>query len=189
MGYCRLLMQYLIVRMKRKLQTQDLWVHNRRGNNSIVVFHGKIICHVENTLYKMTVPNNCALSVQNRILSKYVPFDQWCMTDINSIPSFKCFIRNNKTLQALFPSCCYMVLFCSGRHWGVYGQSCQHQWKHDVSAVPYSLRLPVLFVQVHATQLLRITESHLCCPRSHAELNIPSYAWTPKFVTIISNIA
>jgi hypothetical protein len=173
MGYRRLLMQHLIVRAKRKLQTQDPWVQNRRGNNSIVVFHGRIICHVENTLYKMTVSNNWALSVQNGILSKYVPFDKWCMTDISTVHKFKCFIRNNETLQALFLSFCYMVLFCSGRHWGMYGQGCQHQWKHDVSAVPYSLRLPVLFLQVHATQLLCITESHLC-PCSYAELNILS---------------
>jgi len=219
MGYCRLLMQHLIVRTKRKLQTQGPWVQNRRGNNSIVVLHGKIICHVnkgptrcnsmqtfihchvtlhvsgvtqsgvrcqvsgvlktvsatsgvrhgngavtsfhrgrirprwkevtaplpwhtpevadtvfstpddkrvtpetcrvtwqwinicillhwvgplltlnhdaqnhvfkiichvENTLYKMTVSNNCTLSVQNGILSKYVPFDKWYMTDIST---------------------------------------------------------------------------------------------------------
>lgn len=173
MGYCRLLMQHLIVRTKRKLQTQGPRVQNRQGNNSIVVFHGKIICDIENTLYKMTVSNNCTLSVWTGILSKYVPFDKWCMTDISSVHDLKCFIRNNETLQVLFPSCCHMVLFCSGRHWGVYGQSCQHQWKHDVWAVPYSLRLPVLFVQVHATQLLCITESHLR-PHSHAELNILS---------------
>ena len=72
------------------------------------MFHGKIICHVENTLYKMTVPNNCALSVQNGILSKYVQFDQWCMTDIVYLTSS----ASSEIMRQCKNSFLHVVIWC-----------------------------------------------------------------------------